>query len=124
MPGKEIFPARKASTAISLAALTTAGIPPPAASAARARPTAGIALRFEVEEVEPADFDEVEPAEVVAHPLGIRKRVEDRELHVVFSELGHERAVHELDQGMDDGLGMDHDVDLLGRRARRGSAPR
>src|SRR5262249_5398824 len=40
IPGKEIFPSRKAATAISLAALTTAGIPP-CESAARATATSG-----------------------------------------------------------------------------------
>ena len=62
MPGKEIFPARNASTATSLAALTTAGIPPPAGERRAREADRGIAPRFELEEVEPADFDEVEPA--------------------------------------------------------------
>src|SRR5881394_4459981 len=41
------------------------------------------------------------------------QRVEDRQAHVSDRKLGQDAAVHELDQGMDRGLRVDYNPDLL-----------
>ena len=50
------------------------------------------------------------------HALGVRQGVLDREAHVGKPELGLVRAVGELDERVDDALGMDHRIDLRVRQ--------
>jgi hypothetical protein len=46
--------------------------------------------------------------------VGIGESVLDRHAHVGWSELCEDGAVDEFDEGVDDGLGMNDDVDLIG----------
>ena len=78
-----------------------------------------VAARVELEEIEARERRQVEAPEVVGEPLGVAQRVHDRELHVVSRQLRHERPVDELDEGVDERLGMDHDVDSLARQSEQ-----
>ena len=112
MPGRRIFPSRKAATATSLAAFMTAGRVPPVSPARRARSRAGKTSRRGASKVELAESGEVERAEaccgtrsgqVTAYWIG--------KAHVGVAELREHAAVDELDHGVHDALRMDDDVD-------------
>ena len=108
-----------AGTAISLAALSTAGSVPPVVPASRARRSAGKRSGIGRFESERAHFREVERLEAVRQPVGIGHRVLDREAHVGMAQLRELRAVDEFDQRMDDALRMHDHVDLLHRHAEK-----
>ena len=108
-------PARKAATASSFAAFSTAGAASAPASARQARPEAGEALRVGRLEVEAAHGREVEPRARERQPLRPGQRAGDRHAHVGQAELREHRAVDQLDQRVHDRLRMHHHVHALGR---------
>jgi len=67
-------------------------------------------------EVEAAEFGPVELDLLRLDAGGIGERVLDGHAHIRRSELSEDGAVDELDEGMDGGLGMDDDIDLIGAK--------
>ena len=111
-PGKPSRPARKAATATSFAALSTAGAVPPASAAARARRRPGSARG-------PAPRNRAAPAATKSSdctPESIRSGQPRAwaigRAHVRVAELGEDRAVHVLHQRMHDALRMYDHLDL------------
>ena len=114
MSRKRSRPARKAWTATSLAAFSVHGAVPPAAR----RPPGPAAGRLNVSSstgsnVSAPTSTRSSGADRDVDPLGVVQRVGDRHPHVRIAEVGQRGAVAQLDQAVDDRLGVDDDVDLL-----------
>ncbi len=73
---------------------------------------AGEAVEVGSGEVQLAERGEVE-GEVGRDALWVGEGVEDGEAHVGDGDLREDAAVDELDEGVDGGLGVDGDADLL-----------
>jgi hypothetical protein len=58
----------------------------------------------------------IEAARNALGAVRIGERVLNRRTHVGRGELGDDRPVDELDHRMDDGFGVDHDLDFFGRQ--------
>ena len=110
------WPARKAWTATSLAALSVQGAVPPARPASRARRSAENVSRSGASKVSAPSSTRSSGSHRHVHPIGIVQRVGDRHPHVRVAEVGEGRAVAQLHEAVDDRLGVHDDVDLLVRR--------
>ena len=114
MSRKPIRPAIKASRAASFAALKTAPASPPSASTSPARRSAGKRPSSAGAKSSRPTCVEVEPLDRQRPALGPVERVADRLAHVRGPEVGEDRAVGELDERVDDRLGVEDDRDLVG----------
>ena len=95
---------------------STAVAVPPARPASRARPQAGEALRVGRLEPQLSHRGEVEGAALgvrAGEALPAGEGQLDGQLHVRPAQLGLERAVDELHQGVHDALGVHHHLDAL-----------
>ena len=119
MSRKASSPARKRPTAASLAALSTAPQVPPRRATSYPNCRAGKRLVVGLLEVPGRQLAPVEPPRRARHALRIGQGVLDRQPHVRRRQLGQHRAVHELDERVDDRFGVDDDLDLLGRQAEQ-----
>ena len=124
MPGNERLPARKRSTATSSAAMSAAVAPGPARPAARASGRAGKRASSGASKVMLAWLTRVQAGRRAGSALGMVEGVLDGDAHVGEPKLGLLGAVHELDERVDEALGVDDDVDVLVAAHRRASAPR
>ena len=116
---------RKASTAISLAAFSTVGRPPPALQRVHREPQ-----RREALEVRRARRSACRSPpdrarrRRVSMPVGLAEAMGDGHAHVGSGQAGGHRAVGERHEPVDDGLRMHQHVEPLGRRCRTCDAPR
>ena len=115
MPRNGISWARNAATAISSAALRAMQAVAAGGCGFVGEAEAGEAGEIGEGEVQLAQRGEVE-GEVGGDALGVGEGVEDGEAHVGDGDLGEDAAVDEFDQGVDGGLGVDGDANLLGRK--------
>ncbi len=116
MPGKLSDPARKRLTATSSAAMRAAVARGPARPASRAMARAGkrrLVDRLEGQARRPSS--RLDRRGRRRHAARVGQGVLDRETHVGQSELCLERAVHELDGGVDDALRVDDHGDAIVR---------
>ena len=114
---KPIRSSRNAATAISLAAFSAVGAPPPASQASMAMPSAGNRPRSassNVRRPSAARFGRANPG---GDPVGIGEAMGDGRAHVGRGHAGDQRTVGEVDQPMHDRLRMDDDGEPLGRHA-------
>ena len=110
-------PARKAATATSFAALKAAGAVPPARPAATPSRNAGNTSGRTGSNVRLPRRHRVEAARAaVRQPVGMRERVEDRQLHRREAQLRDDAAVAELGEGVHDALRVHHDVERVVRQ--------
>ena len=114
MSRNPIRPSRKAWTAISLAALSTVGAPPPRISASRAMRSAGNRRSSGGLEGQAADRRQVEPLGRRGDAARPGQRIGDRRAHVGRAEMRQHRAVAIDHEAVDDRLRMHDDVDPLG----------
>ena len=115
-----IRPSRNACTATSFAALYAHGYVPPFSRLAREGEHAecvGVRL-VELERLQ------LERRHRRRGALRVGERVGDRHAHVGVAECAIDGAVAEADEPVDDRRRVDHDLDPVVRRRRRGSAPR
>ena len=117
-------PARKAATATSLAALSTAG-------ARAARGERGIGQRRQGNasqvgrfEIQPPMRQQVEAGDARLDPSRPGESDRERRAHVGQAQLRQRRAVDEFDQRMHQALRMHEHVDAIARQRRTGGAPR
>ena len=111
MPGKSRLPPRKRATATSSAAISAAVARGPSGPASRAMRSAGKRASSGARKSRRPRRRGPPRAAGERPAIGIGQRVLDRESHVGGAQLCLQRAVHELDGGVDDRLRMDHDVD-------------
>ena len=110
---------RKAVTAISFAAFSVAGLVPPSRRARYPSRSAGKRAKSGAAKFESADAEQIERVHACLDPLRIGQCVRDRRAHVGVAELGDDRAVRVFDHRMHHALRMNHDLDLLRRRAEQ-----
>ena len=115
---------RKASTATSLAALSTAVVPGAARKACQARPRPGKSASSGASKVSAAIRRKSSLRGAALDALGPGQADRDRHAHVGRAQLRDHRGVGELHHRMHDALRMNHHLDLLGRRRRTDAAPR
>jgi len=60
----------------------------------------------------PGQRGEIQTRKCRSGTFGICQRILDGQLHVRYAQLGLHRAIHKFDHGMDDGLGMNDDLDF------------
>ena len=110
MPEKSRLPARNAATAISLAAFSTIGQVPPAASACDGEPQRRKPFEIRRRELEFADSGQVQPAPRRLEPDGVAKAMGDGHAHVGHGQAGGHGAVPKGDEAVHDGLRVNQHV--------------
>ena len=115
-------PSMNSRTAISLAALSMVGAPPPAQARGAQAPGPGNGRIGRLESQRASRAKSSRGAGVPCAPAS--QGMGDRDAHVGRAELRHHRAVAVVDQAVDDGLRVHHHAERVRSAARTGGAPR
>ena len=119
MSPKPIRRSRNAETAISLAALSAVGAPPPERSASIARPSAGKRSRSARSKVNRPSAARSGASDPGRDSIGIGQAMRNRGAHVRRRHTGDQRSVGEGDEPMHDRLRMHDDIEPVGWQAEQ-----